>query len=96
MNEKASVILFGPVGQGKSSIANMLIQGNINLERNAFEINESAVGTSVTVNFSENDDYIVYDTIRIGESCYGNVPHEEAVKTIRNYFSNCEVPFKDL
>ncbi len=92
MNEQKTLVLFGPTGQGKSSIANMLIQGDIYQEKNAFVINDSAVGASVQIECSVNDEFEVYDTIGIGETRFGSVPHKKAVKKIRDYFSRCKVP----
>ncbi len=90
--EQTSVVLFGTTGQGKSSIANMLIQGDIYQEKNAFIINDSAVGASVQIACSVNSEFKVYDTIGVGETCFGSVPHKKAIKKIRKYFSKCRVP----
>ncbi|CAG8581322.1 13636_t:CDS:2 [Funneliformis caledonium] len=92
MSKRISMVLFGLTGQGKSSIANMLIQGDIFQKGNVFEINDSAVGATITVNFSSNEEFIVYDTIGVGETSYGSVPHRKAVREIRNYFSKCKMP----
>ncbi|CAI2193545.1 6913_t:CDS:2 [Funneliformis geosporum] len=92
MNEKKSIILFGLTGQGKSSIANMMIQGDIYHEGNVFEINDGAVGANISIQRSDNDKFIVYDTIRLGEACSGNFSHKEAVKMIREYFTTCQLP----
>ncbi|CAG8586973.1 1488_t:CDS:2 [Funneliformis mosseae] len=93
MSEKTSIILFGLTGHGKSSIANMLIQGDIYHNRdNSFKINDKVGGASVQIQGCTNDKFIVYDTIGVAVTSVGNVPHKKAVKTIRNYFSICEAP----
>src|SRR4051812_34406863 len=93
MSEQTSIILFGLTGHGKSSIANMLIQGDIYHNRdNSFKINDKVGGASVQLQGCTNDKFIVYDTIGVAETSVGNVPHKKAVKTIRNYFSICETP----
>ncbi|CAI2166222.1 10606_t:CDS:2 [Funneliformis geosporum] len=92
MIEQISLVFFGLTGQGKSSIANMMIQGDIYQKGNVFEINDGAVGASVSINFSENEYFKVFDTIGVGETNSGSVPHKEAVKEIRNYFTTCKVP----
>ncbi|CAI2166220.1 10605_t:CDS:2 [Funneliformis geosporum] len=85
-----SIILFGLPGHGKSSIANMLIQGDIYHEGNAFEINDSMQSVSATIKSKTNKEFIVYDTIGISETYFGNVPHKEAIQMTRDYFSKCE------
>ncbi|CAG8500806.1 3566_t:CDS:1 [Funneliformis caledonium] len=102
MSERTRIVLFGLAGQGKSSIANMLIQGDIYDEvkdhegnfqrRNAFKINDGAVGASVDLVCGANDVFEVYDTIGVGETVSGSVPHNKAVNAIRNYFTICQVP----
>ncbi|CAG8581337.1 13637_t:CDS:1 [Funneliformis caledonium] len=92
MSEQISVVLFGLTGQGKSSIANMLIQGDIRHKENKFVVNDDAIGASAQIKCNANDAFIVHDTIGVGETNCGSVPHKEAVKRIRNYFSECKMP----
>ncbi|CAG8581354.1 13638_t:CDS:2 [Funneliformis caledonium] len=92
ISKPINIVLFGLTGQGKSSIANMLIQGDIYQKGNKFEINDGAVGATVTINFSSNDDFKVFDTIGVGETVFGRIPHKDAIKDIRNYFTICEEP----
>ncbi|CAG8619356.1 14515_t:CDS:2 [Funneliformis caledonium] len=47
-------------------------------EDNTFFVHGNNVGASI----SENDDFMVYDTIGLGEGSFGTVPHQEAVKII--------------
>ncbi|CAI2193547.1 6914_t:CDS:2, partial [Funneliformis geosporum] len=92
MSEQHSILLFGLTGHGKSSIANMLIQGDIHHDVNKFVINNAAVGESFQIECSINDEFIVYDTVGIGEPETGKVPHKKAVKMIRDYFTTCQLP----
>ncbi|CAI2165113.1 9022_t:CDS:2 [Funneliformis geosporum] len=98
MSERNRIVLFGLAGQGKSSIANMLIQGDIHHEVNGnegnlnkFKINDGAVGASVEIICGVNNEFEVYDTIGVGETDAGSVPHKKAVVKIRDYFTRCEV-----
>ncbi|CAI2192374.1 11997_t:CDS:2, partial [Funneliformis geosporum] len=50
-------------GHVKSSIANMLIHGDICHKGSAFLVHNSPYGASYTLNFNENDDFMAYDTI---------------------------------
>ena len=59
MSEQQSVLLFGRTGYGKSSIANMLVQGEIYQNNNAFTISDSARG----------------ETLNIYTSCTGNIKY---------------------
>jgi hypothetical protein len=90
--EQMKVALFGLTGDGKSSIANMLIQGDIYREKNTFEVNDRAEGATANISFSSNEMFQVYDTVGLGEPPNGSVSHKNAVKKIRDYFSECEVP----
>ncbi|CAI2166224.1 10607_t:CDS:1 [Funneliformis geosporum] len=92
MSEQISMVLFGLTGQGKSSIANMMVQGDIRHKDNKFVVNDDAVGASATIQCNSNDKFIVHDTIGVGETKSGSVPHKEAVKRIRNYFSLYKKP----
>ncbi|CAG8619374.1 14516_t:CDS:1 [Funneliformis caledonium] len=105
MSEKTSIILFGPTGQGKSSIANMLIQGDISHKENKFVVNYGVVDASVSIQCNDtmdsvstyierktNDEFIVYDTIRVDEVCSGKVSHKKTVKEIRDYFITRQFP----
>ncbi|CAG8586956.1 1487_t:CDS:1 [Funneliformis mosseae] len=105
MNEKTSIILFGPTGQGKSSIANMLIQGDISHKENKFVVNDGVVGASVSIQCNDtmdnvssyierktNDEFMIYDTIRVGEACSGKVSQKKTVKEIRDYFITRQFP----
>lgn len=89
--ERINVVFFGLTGHGKSSIANMLIQGDIHQD-NAFKVNNGAKGETINIHSGVNEIFQVFDTIGLGESSSGSVPHNEAIKRIRDYFSRCQVP----
>jgi len=88
--ERINVVLFGLTGHGKSSIANMLIQGDLH-RNNAFKVNNGAKGETINIKSGVNEVFQVFDTVGLGESSSGSVPHKEAVKSIRDYFSKCQV-----
>src|SRR5436190_19245820 len=88
-----NVALFGRTGYGKSSIANMLIQGDINInENNLFRVGDGARGETVNIHSSITERYQVFDMVGLGEPPSHDVSHNEAVKKIRDYFSECRVP----
>ncbi|CAB5346047.1 hypothetical protein RhiirA5_433357 [Rhizophagus irregularis] len=83
--ELINVAFFGYTEDGKSSIANMLYQGDI-MRKNAFSVNDDVKTKTVEM----NNIFKVYDMIGLGESIKGKIPHKEAVKEVRNYFSACK------
>ncbi|CAB4432775.1 unnamed protein product [Rhizophagus irregularis] len=85
-----SIILFGRTGYGKSSIANMLIQGDI-YQNNAFKISDNAKGETLNIYTSYTEKYQVFDTVGLGEPPSHLVSHKEAVNKIRDYFSKFKV-----
>src|SRR5881398_2001772 len=94
MDELASVVFFGRTGEGKSTLANMLIQNDLFSENsdNLFPIGNSAVGETFDIVCSQNEIFEVYDTIGLCESSEGNISHKKAIKKIRTYFSKVRKP----
>ncbi|RIA94277.1 hypothetical protein C1645_575783 [Glomus cerebriforme] len=92
MNEQINVALFGRAGYGKSSIANMLVQRDIYDNNNTFVINDGVRGEPINIYGYVTESYRVFDTVGLGEPPSHPTSHEEAVKKIRNYFSECQVP----
>ncbi|KAF0463224.1 GTP-binding protein [Gigaspora margarita] len=92
MDVRNSIVLFGRAGEGKSTLANMLIQDDIGPD-NIFPIGDSAVGETSEVVYAFNDDFEVYDTIGLCESSDGTIPHKKAIKKIRYYFSTLKPTF---
>ncbi|RGB39004.1 hypothetical protein C1646_690933 [Rhizophagus diaphanus] len=90
MREQPGIILFGRTGYGKSSIANMLVQGDI-YKNNVFTISDNAKGETLNIYTSYTEKYQVFDTVGLGEPPSHLVPHKEAVNKIRDYFSICKV-----
>src|SRR5947209_17170279 len=92
MDEPISVICFGRTGEGKSTLANMLVQKDLHPENNTFPISNGAVGETTYVNYCYNGGFEVYDTIGLCESSKGTVSHKVAIKKIRQYFSKVQSP----
>ncbi|CAG8649886.1 18997_t:CDS:2 [Racocetra fulgida] len=89
MNDKITVALLGRTGSGKSTIANMLLNGDLS-DDNFFGIGDSARGTTDSIDFIINEKIGIFDTVGLGENKRGNVEHSKAIKMIRNHFA---VPF---
>ncbi|RGB26075.1 hypothetical protein C1646_747036 [Rhizophagus diaphanus] len=68
--------LFGRTGCGKSSIANMLVQGDIYRNNNKFTIGHGAEGETVRVRSYFTEKYQVFDMVGLGEPS----SHQKAVK----------------
>jgi hypothetical protein len=82
------VALFGRTGCGKSSIANMLIQGDIHQNNNKFTVGHGAEGETISIKSDFTERYQVFDMVGLGEPSSHLVSHKKAVNMIRNYFSD--------
>ncbi|CAG8444639.1 76_t:CDS:2 [Acaulospora morrowiae] len=95
--ETKTIVLFGLSGHGKSSIANMLVYGNIpNDPKNIFPVNDSAIGEDIgdigiQCALSEIGNYVVYDTAGLGETDSSKYPHNDVVRKLRSYFSETQI-----
>ncbi|KAH8966012.1 hypothetical protein BDL97_03G001400 [Sphagnum fallax] len=78
------VILFGRTGSGKSTIAQMLIHGEL-LSESGFEIGSSARGVTSGIINSEGRGWHVTDTPGFGEPKEGTVPTADAVKILKKF-----------
>jgi GTP-binding protein EngB required for normal cell division len=78
------VILFGRTGSGKSTIAQMLIHGEL-LPESGFEIGSSARGVTSEIIKSEGRGWHVTDTPGFGEPKEGTVPTADAVKILKKF-----------
>jgi hypothetical protein len=88
MNRISHVVLCGRTGDGKSSIANMLVQGDIYRDReNLFNIGNAAIGETRELTYARDVRFGVFDLVGLGELPSGGVPHDVAIKNIRNHFS---------
>ncbi|RGB37518.1 hypothetical protein C1646_756756 [Rhizophagus diaphanus] len=87
MSERQSVLLFGRAGCGKSSIANMLVQGDIYQNNNVFTINESVEGETLNIHISCSEKYQVFDTVGLGGLETHPISRKNAIAEIRNYFA---------
>jgi hypothetical protein len=84
-----NIVLCGRSGDGKSSIANMLIQGDIHRDsENHFKIGNSAKAVTDYLTVVSNEKFVVYDTIGLGDSSGSN----EAINSIRKFFSMGKIP----
>src|SRR5438128_1923881 len=92
MDFPLSVIFFGRSGEGKSTLANMLIQPDLYFENNSFRISDGAIGETSKITFAHNKTFIVYDTIGLCETSKGNVSNKNALREIKNYFSKVHDP----
>lgn len=93
MNRITHIVLCGRTGDGKSSIANMLIQGDIYRDReNIFDVGNAALGETRELTYARDVRFGVFDLIGLGELSSGGVPHDVAIKNIRNHFSTNGLP----
>ncbi|CAG8595150.1 5887_t:CDS:2 [Diversispora eburnea] len=91
MKLQLKVTLFGAAGNGKSSIGNMLLSGNIS---GPFPVVDTPRGLNVDghIMHASSERYMVYDMSGVGEISSSNNPHEEVAESIKNYFSRKRTP----
>ncbi|PKY21630.1 hypothetical protein RhiirB3_435289 [Rhizophagus irregularis] len=78
MNRISHIVLCGRTGDGKSSIANMLVQGDIYRDReNLFNIGNAAIGETRELTYARDVRFGVFDLVGLGELPSGGVPHDE-------------------
>lgn len=82
------VILFGKSGSGKSTITNALLGDNI------VETGDGFKGVTLSCNTytSKSSEYVVVDTIGIGETEHGSIPHQQAVEQLENFLTTLTFP----
>ncbi|CAG8627516.1 2435_t:CDS:1 [Cetraspora pellucida] len=95
MDNVINVAFFGLTGGGKSTIANMLYDGNLSGE-DYFKIADSAKGVTESITIASNEKFGIYDTVGFGEGKSGTVEHSKAIKLIRKFFSVPAVEFNYL
>ncbi|CAB5203995.1 unnamed protein product [Rhizophagus irregularis] len=82
MNRISHIVLCGRTGDGKSSIANMLVQGDIYRDReNLFNIGNAAIGETRELTYARDVRFGVFDLVGLGELPSGGVPHDVAFWT---------------
>ncbi|PKK78346.1 hypothetical protein RhiirC2_770311 [Rhizophagus irregularis] len=83
MNRISHIVLCGRTGDGKSSIANMLVQGDIYRDReNLFNIGNAAIGETRELTYARDVRFGVFDLVGLGELPSGGVPHDVALSRI--------------
>ncbi|CAK9870145.1 unnamed protein product [Sphagnum jensenii] len=85
-NCKTKILLFGRTGSGKSTVANMLIKGNLDSPL-LFEANSGIRGKTTSFQREENDEYMVVDTVGFGEVERGTVSDVEARNRLYDFFT---------
>ncbi|CAB4380050.1 unnamed protein product [Rhizophagus irregularis] len=74
MNRISHIVLCGRTGDGKSSIANMLVQGDIYRDReNLFNIGNAAIGETRELTYARDVRFGVFDLVGLGELPSGGV-----------------------
>ncbi|CAG8627254.1 6373_t:CDS:2, partial [Acaulospora morrowiae] len=91
MDKQINVAIFGITGGGKSTIANMLLVGDLS-DNNPFQIGDCARGVTSDLNHYFNGKFGVIDLPGFGEGPSGTVKHSEAIKIAREHFSAMELP----
>lgn len=86
-NGKTKLITLGITGSGKSTLTNMLIEGDIDLD-NKFKINNGLKGSTSDIKTYENFKYIVTDTIGFLEDENGTIKTEDAFNKTWNFLLN--------
>ncbi|CAM6065304.1 unnamed protein product [Sphagnum tenellum] len=85
-NCKTKILLFGRTGSGKSTVANMLIKGNLESPL-LFETSSGIRGKTISFQREENDEYMVVDTVGFGEVERGTVSDVEARNRLYDFFT---------
>jgi hypothetical protein len=86
MDIKGKVILFGKTGEGKSTIANVLITGGI--DEQPFPVGHGMTGCTSRVQTQCGRGWTVTDTAGLGEAEGGKVSTEQAEKIIIDFLKS--------
>ncbi|KAH8966017.1 hypothetical protein BDL97_03G001500 [Sphagnum fallax] len=86
MDIKGKVILFGKTGEGKSTIANVLITGGI--DEQPFPVGHGMTGCTSRVQTERGRGWTVTDTAGLGEAEGGKVNTEQAEKIIIDFLKS--------
>ncbi|CAM6127259.1 unnamed protein product [Calypogeia fissa] len=78
------VVLFGKTGEGKSTIANVLVTGGIS-ETVVFKSSDAARGCTERIMRDRGRGWFVIDTVGLGEAEMGNTSHAEAQKLVTDF-----------
>ncbi|KAG0623038.1 hypothetical protein M758_3G144400 [Ceratodon purpureus] len=79
------ILLCGRTGSGKSSVANMLVKGDLNPPL-LFPTSSGVRGKSISCQREESRDFVVVDTVGLGEAQHGSVTDDEARNVLYDFF----------
>ncbi|KAG0583513.1 hypothetical protein KC19_3G142800 [Ceratodon purpureus] len=79
------ILLCGRTGSGKSSVANMLVKGHLNHPL-LFPTSSGVRGKTVSCQREECEDFVVVDTVGLGEAQQGSVTDDEARNMLYDFF----------
>ncbi|KAG0556299.1 hypothetical protein KC19_11G041800 [Ceratodon purpureus] len=82
---KPKILLFGRTGSGKSTVANMLIKGHL-APTLLFPTSSGVRGRTLTFQREENNDWVVVDTVGLGEGQHGSILDAEARNKLYDFF----------
>ncbi|CAG8803470.1 11712_t:CDS:1, partial [Dentiscutata erythropus] len=87
MSKLVNVVLFGLTGSGKSTVANMLYNGDIKNE-NTFKIDDTVEGVTNQISYVNNGKFGVFDMMGVDE---GSPRTNVTIRRIREYFSQLDI-----
>jgi GTP-binding protein EngB required for normal cell division len=85
-NCKTKILLFGRTGSGKSTIANIMIKGNLDNPL-LFETSSWIQRKTIFFQKEKNEKYMVVDTVGFGETKQGTVNNLEARNRLYKFFT---------
>lgn len=94
MDKTRKVILFGKTGEGKSTIANVLITGGI--EEQPFPVGHGMTGCTSRVQVQCGRGWMVTDTAGLGEAEGGKVSTEQAEKIIIDFLKSARGEYSHI
>ncbi|KAG0623039.1 hypothetical protein M758_3G144500 [Ceratodon purpureus] len=83
--EPIKIFLCGRTGSGKSSVANMLVKGDLNPPL-LFPTSSGVRGKTISCQREESRDFVVVDTVGLGEAQHGSVTDDEARNVLYDFF----------
>ncbi|KAG0583516.1 hypothetical protein KC19_3G143100 [Ceratodon purpureus] len=83
--ENIKILLCGRTGSGKSSIANMLVKSHLNPPL-LFPTSSGVRGKTISCQREESREFVVVDTVGLGEAEHGSVMDDEARNMLYDFF----------